>query len=73
MTTDPEPYDDPVLELPGLATPPIRLYPVVDHIADKLCATQATYGTNNDLPSSRVRDLVDLVVFARSQDVDAAR
>jgi hypothetical protein len=43
---------------------------VVDHIADKLCATQSTYGAAGDRPSSRVRDLVDLVVFARSQDVD---
>ncbi|MFT3799404.1 nucleotidyl transferase AbiEii/AbiGii toxin family protein [Microbacterium sp.] len=59
---------------PGLvpAVPPtsVRLYPVVDHIADKLCATQSTYGTTNDQPSSRVRDLVDLVVFARTQRID---
>src|SRR5665647_2622978 len=33
-------------------------------------ATQSTYGAARDRPSSRVRDLVDLVVFARSQDVD---
>lgn len=59
---------------PGLvpAVPPtrVRLYPVVDHIADKLCATQSTYGTAGDRPSSRVRDLVDLVVFARTQRID---
>jgi len=59
---------------PGLvpAVPPtsVRLYPVVDHIADKLCATQSTYGTAGDQPSSRVRDLVDLVVFARTQRID---
>lgn len=59
---------------PGLvpAVPPtsVRLYPVVDHIADKLCATQSTYGTGGDQPSSRVRDLVDLVVFARTQHID---
>lgn len=58
---------------PGLvpAVPPtrVRLYPVVDHIADKLCATQSTYGTAGDQPSSRVRDLVDLVVFARTQRI----
>ncbi len=58
------------LEVPGLSTPRVRLYPVVDHIADKLCAIQATYGVNLDKPSSRVRDLVDLVVFARTQQVD---
>lgn len=58
------------LEVPGLSAPQVRLYPVVDHIADKLCATQAKYGGNLDKPSSRVRDLVDLVVFARTQQVD---
>lgn len=58
------------LEVPGLSAPRVRLYPVVDHIADKLCATQAKYGGNLDKPSSRVRDLVDLVVFARTQQVD---
>ena len=60
----------PALNLRGLIPPTLRLYPVVDHIADKLCATQSTYGAAGDRPSSRVRDLVDLVVFARSQDVD---
>ncbi|GEL45065.1 hypothetical protein CHO01_01810 [Cellulomonas hominis] len=69
MTAPPELRTDPVLDLRGLAAPAMRLYPVVDHIADKLCATQATYGVNGDIPSSRVRDLVDLVVLARSQDV----
>jgi hypothetical protein len=70
MTTEPEVVTDTVLELRGLSSLPMRLYPVVDHIADKLCATQATYGTAGDRPSSRVRDLVDLVVLARSQDID---
>lgn len=60
------------LEVPGLSAPQVRLYPVVDHIADKLCAIQATYGANLDKPSSRVRDLVDLVVLARTQHVDGA-
>jgi hypothetical protein len=60
----------PALNLRGLIPPTLRLYPVVDHIADKLCATQSTYSAAGDRPSSRVRDLVDLVVFARSQDVD---
>jgi hypothetical protein len=70
MTTEPEVMTDTVLELRGLSSPPMRLYPVVDHVADKLCATQATYGAAGDRPSSRVRDLVDLVVFARSQDIN---
>ena len=70
MTAEPDVATHAVLELRGLSSPPVRLYPVVDHIADKLCATQATYGAAGDRPSSRVRDLVDLVVFARSQDID---
>jgi len=57
------------LEVPGLPRPTVRLYPVVDHIADKLCATEATYA---GVPSSRARDLVDLVVFARTQHVDGS-
>lgn len=68
MTTDPEESYKPVLEIDGMEPPKILLYPVVDHIADKLCATQARYGTANNR-SSRVRDLVDLVVFARTQDI----
>lgn len=72
MTAAPESVNDVVLNLRGLVAPTIRLYPVVDHIADKLCATQAMYGAAGDLPSSRVRDLVDLVVLARSQDVDGS-
>lgn len=71
MTTAPDVQTPtPALSLRGLIPPTLRLYPVVDHIADKLCATQSTYGAARDRPSSRVRDLVDLVVFARSQDVD---
>lgn len=70
VTAAPDVHTDPVLPLRGIEAPRIRLYPVVDHIADKLCATQATYGTDSDQPSSRVRDLIDLVVFARSQDIE---
>lgn len=70
MTAAPDIHVDRVLELRGIEPQLMRLYPVVDHVADKLCATQATYGADRDLPSSRVRDLVDLVVLARSQDVD---
>lgn len=45
-----------------------RLYPVVDQIADKLCATMAEYPTG---PSSRERDLVDLAVLALTQSIGA--
>ncbi len=71
MTTAPDVQTPaPALNLRGLIPPTLRLYPVVDHIADKMCATQSTYGAAGDRPSSRVRDFVDLVVFARSQNVD---
>lgn len=55
------------LHLPRLATHPYRPYPVVDQIADKVCATLTEY---RDRSSSREKDLVDLVVFATTQDID---
>ncbi|MEO5746139.1 MAG: nucleotidyl transferase AbiEii/AbiGii toxin family protein [Terracoccus sp.] len=48
---------------------PYRLYPVVDQVADKVCATMAT-GYPGGMASSRVKDLVDLVVLARTQRMD---
>ena len=71
MTTEPDMQSRPTL-VPALLPTTVRLYPAVDHVADKLCATQSTYGANGDQPSSRVRDLVDLVVFARTQQFDGA-
>lgn len=56
------------LALPRLPSHAYRLYPVVDQIADKVCATLAEYrGT----PSTREKDLVDLVVIAMTEDVSA--
>lgn len=55
------------LDLPRLIRHDYRLYPVVDQIADKVCATMQTY---HDHPSSREKDLVDLVVLAVTQNVD---
>lgn len=69
MTTEPEVVRSSLpLELPGLQAPTVRAYPVVDHIADKLAATETVYA--DGARSSRPRDLVDLVVFARTQTVD---
>lgn len=48
------------LDLPKLPSNPYRLYPVVNQIADKVCATLALYSGS---PSSREKDLVDLVVL----------
>ncbi|MEA5117084.1 MAG: nucleotidyl transferase AbiEii/AbiGii toxin family protein [Propionicimonas sp.] len=57
------------LALPRLTSYPYRLYPVANQVADKVCATIARYGGR---PSSREKDLVDLVVIAVTQSVDAA-
>lgn len=55
------------LDLPRLVGFDYRLYPVVDQIADKVCATMHHYGGR---PSSREKDLIDLVVLAVTHDVD---
>ena len=70
------------LDLPGLPAPTVRAYPIVDHIADKVAATEARYGNEPADPiaensregaeSTRVRDLIDLIVLARTQHVDGA-
>jgi hypothetical protein len=54
-----------------LITYPYRLYPVADQIADKVCATMATNYPGGKR-SSRVKDLVDLVVLAHTQKLDIA-
>lgn len=56
-----------VLNLPRLASYRYRLFPVVDQIADKVCATMFDY---DGRPSSREKDLVDIVVFAVTQHID---
>lgn len=55
----------------GLVTHPYRLYPVADQIADKVCATMDTNYPGGKR-SSRVKDLVDLVVLAHTQSIDLA-
>jgi hypothetical protein len=72
ITADPEPLrPDLTVSIEGLPTPDYLLYPLPDHIADKICATFELHGTAQ-LSSSRVRDFVDLVVIARTQTVHAA-
>lgn len=70
ITTDPDLHrPTSVVAMPGLTTPPYRLYSVVDHVADKVCATMELH---NGRPSGRHRDLVDLVIIACTQTIDAA-
>lgn len=56
------------LHIPKLRSHDYRLYPVVDQIADKVCATLMEY---NGKPSSREWDLVDLVVLATTENIAA--
>ncbi|MCZ6505468.1 MAG: nucleotidyl transferase AbiEii/AbiGii toxin family protein [Actinobacteria bacterium] len=69
MTADPESTSpiEPV-DIPGLHSVPYRTYPIQDHIADKHAAMVDTYAGQ---PSTRYRDLVDLVLIARTQTVEA--
>lgn len=53
------------IPIAGLTTAVYRVYPIVDHIADKHAAMLDTY--NDDQPSTRFRDLVDLVLIATTQ------
>jgi hypothetical protein len=58
------------ITLPGLDRPGYRAYPLVDHIADKLCAIFDRYGARRR-PSTRYKDLLDLVSLATTSIVDA--
>ncbi len=58
------------LDIPKLRSHNYRLYPVVDQVADKICATLSLY---NGSPSSREWDLVDLVVLVSTEDMAAEK
>lgn len=64
-------WADPILDLgiPGLVRRPYRLYPLADTLADKFMGIIERHG---ERPSTRFRDLVDIVLIARSQRVDAS-
>lgn len=47
-----------------------RVYPLVDHIADKVAAIYERHGADG-YPSTRYRDLVDLVAIVTAVSVDA--
>ena len=49
-----------------------RAYPLVDHVADKVAATLEHYGEGRR-PSTRYRDLVDLVAIVTAASVPADR
>src|SRR2546421_1375563 len=75
MTTAPEAVAPLVaVEIPGLLRVDYRAYPLVDHIADKVSACLETHarGGGTVTVSSRYKDLVDLVLIARTQQPAAA-
>jgi hypothetical protein len=59
------------LDFDGLERPPYRVFPVADHVADKLCAMLESHdrGDGTTRASSRVKDLVDIALIARSQSI----
>jgi len=68
-----EPEDVPPLArvaIPGVEQHGYRAYPLVDHIADKVAAMLARYGPRA-LPSTRFKDLLDLVAIVSAASVDA--
>ncbi|MGV1035272.1 MAG: nucleotidyl transferase AbiEii/AbiGii toxin family protein [Microbacteriaceae bacterium] len=52
-----------------LQSHPYRMYPTVDQLAEKVCATMNRYG--NGQTSSREKDLVDIVLLALTESIDA--
>lgn len=59
------------LRMPNLEQHGYRAYPLVDHIADKFAALLQRYG-ELQAPSTRYRDLVDLVSIISAVTVNAA-
>ncbi|MEU9763507.1 nucleotidyl transferase AbiEii/AbiGii toxin family protein [Streptomyces sp. NPDC047987] len=47
--------------------PKARLYPIVNHLADKICAM---YERHKGSPSSRYRDLADILLISQRENVD---
>ena len=71
MTGEPER----VPPLAGVVMPDVeqhgyKAYPLVDHVADKVCATFEVHGATG-MPSTRYKDLVDLVAIALEVSVNA--
>lgn len=55
--------------VPGVETSPYLLYPIADQLADKLCAIMELQP--GGYPSSRMKDLLDVVLIARTQRVSS--
>jgi hypothetical protein len=60
------------VDIEGLVRPRYRVFPIADHLADKLCATIGSYTrAGQPASSSRVKDLVDIAIIAGTQTVRA--
>jgi hypothetical protein len=59
-----------LLNMPDVQQRQYSAYPLVDHIADKMVATFQKYGDRRT-PSTRFKDLVDLVAILTSASVNA--
>lgn len=74
MTGEPDEVEPLVpIQLPGIAMPHYQAYPLVDHVADKLCALLERHprSAGTAQGSTRYRDLVDLALIAHTQSVAA--
>lgn len=58
---------DDVLDFAGIEPPRLRLYPVETHLAEKLHA----YTLPRTRPNTRIKDLPDLALLARTRSLDA--
>lgn len=61
-----------MVEMPQVDQGNYLAYPLVDHVADKVCAILQRYGPA-EAPSTRFKDLVDLVAIVITTRVDAAQ
>lgn len=59
------------IDLGGLIRPSYRVFPIADHVADKVCAIIELHGRADGTMrvSSRVKDLVDIAIIARTQSI----
>jgi hypothetical protein len=58
------------IQMSGVDQGTYRAYPIVDHVADKIVATFQRYGASH-APSTRYKDLVDLVAIVDAVSLDA--
>lgn len=74
MTGTPDESDPLVtVEIPGIPQARYRLYPIADHIADKVFGIVERHPRRDGLAiaSTRYRDLADLAVIAHTEEVEA--